>query len=381
MTSLGVISEPELDFVSCVLHMMSPDEMRDQGITVSVVDGLRVWAFGNNFGQIEVIGAPADFAGKYNISPRFLYEANNMAAMDDECEFIIDGEMVRAVSTSGSIEMRQATIWSVLPDTDFETITTATLSQTGLHHLVFFGTTDPATYINSEFRERMTRATTVVIGNNSLGLRTSFLECGGHSSFRQQSAEVTGPAGEVSVDRNILRRMCPVLERAGNLPMTVSFDVANGSSVVFSGANFRIVLPLIEIGAARYHDEVIGRLGEATIEYTIADDGRVRARLGGQVIELALLDGRTPVLRCSVELVSGIERTPDLLIEIDQQNQGRVFTKYFTSENSVWATSDIRCDALESMIEQLHGLVADSELLGVYLASLGICGDDLTLSY
>jgi len=381
MTSLGVISEPELDFVSCVLHMMSPDEMRDQGITVAVVDGLRMWAFGNNFGQLEVIGAPADFAGKYNISPRFLYEANNMAEMDDECEFIIDGEMVRAVSTSGSIEMRQATIWSVLPDTDFETITTATLAQTGLHHLVFFGTTDPATYINSEFRERMTRATTVVIGNNSLGLRTSFLECGGHSSFRQQSAKVTGPPGEVSVDRNILRRMCPVLERAGNLPMTVSFDAVNGSSVVFSGANFRIVLPLIEIGAARYHDEVIGRLGEATIEYTIADDGRVRARLGGQVIELALLDGRTPVLRCSIELVSGIDRTPDLLIEIDQQNQGRVFTKYFTSENSVWATSDIRCDALESMIEQLHGLVADSELLGMYLASLGICGDDLTLSY
>jgi len=381
MTSLGVISEPELDFVSCVLHMMSPDEMRDQGITVAVVDGLRVWAFGNNFGQIEVIGAPADFAGKYNISPRFLYEANNMAEMDDGCEFITDGEMIRAVSTSGSIEMRQATIWSVLPDTDFEAITTATLAQTGLHHLVFFGTTDPATYINSEFRERMTRATTVVIGNNSLGLRTSFSECGGHSSFRQQSAEVTGPSGEVPVDRNILRRMCPVLERAGNLPMTVSFDAVNGSSVVFSGANFRIVLPLIEIGAARYHDEVIGRLGEATIEYTIADDGRVRARLGGQVIELALLDGRTPVLRCSVELVSGIDRTPDLLIEIDQQNQGRVFTKYFTSENSVWATSDIRCDALESMIEQLHGLVADSELLGVYLASLGISGDDLTLSF
>jgi len=43
-------------------------------------------------------------------------------------------------------------------------------------------------------------------------------------------------------------------------------------------------------------------------------------------------------------------------------------------------TVDIRCDALKSMIEQLHGLVADSELLGVYLASLGIGGDDLTLS-
>ena len=381
MTSLGVINELELDFVSVVLQVMSPDEMRDQGITVSVVDGLRVWAFGNNFGQLEVIGARANFAGRYNITPRFLYEAHNMAAMDDECEFIIDGEMVRAVSTSGSFEMRQATIWSVLPDTDFETVTTATLAQTGLHHLVLFGTTDPATYINSELRERMTRTTTVVIGDNSLGLRTSFLECGGHSSFRQQSAEVTGPAGEVSVNRNILQRMCSVLERAGNLPITVSFDAASGSFIEFSGANFRVVFPLIEIGAARYHDEVIGRLGEATIEYTIAEDGRVRARLGGQVIELALLDGRTSVLRCSVELVSGIERTLDLLIEIDQQNQGRVGTKYFTSDNSVWATVDIRCDALESMIEQLRGLVADSDLLGSYLASLGINGDDLTLSF
>jgi len=33
------------------------------------------------------------------------------------------------------------------------------------------------------------------------------------------------------------------------------------------------------------------------------------------------------------------------------------------------------------MIEQLHGLVADSDLLGSYLASLGISGDDLTLSF
>ncbi len=381
MTSLGVISETELDLVSLVLHLMSPDEMKDQGITVSVVDGLRVWAFGNIFGQVEVIGAPANFAGKYNITPRFLYEANNMAAMDDECEFIIDGEMVHANSTSGSLEMHQAKIWSVLPGTDFETVATATLAQTGLHHLVFFGTNDPATYIDSDFRELMTRTTTVVIDDNGLGLRTSFMECGGHSSFRQQSAEVTGPGGEVAINRNISQRMCPVLERAGNLPMTVSFDSGNGSFIEFSGTNFRIIFPLIPIGAARYHDEVIGRLGQATIEYTIADDGRVRTRLGGFVIELALFDGRSPVLRCSIELVSGIERTPDLLIEIDQQNQCRVGTKYFTSENSVWATVDVRCDALESMIEQLHGLVADSDLLGAYLASLGISGDDLTLSF
>ena len=37
------------------------------------------------------------------------------------------------------------------------------------------------------------------------------------------------------------------------------------------------------------------------------------------------------------------------------------------------------CDGLEHLQQELMSLVADSDLLGSYLASLGIVGDELSL--
>jgi hypothetical protein len=94
---------------------------------------------------------------------------------------------------------------------------------------------------------------------------------------------------------------------------------------------------------------------------------------------MQLLDGRVPVLRSTIELISGVESTPDLLQEIQQQNEGRIFTKYFMSESSVIASADLRCSDLGHLEDHLNGLVNDSDLLGTYLASLGVVGDELSL--
>jgi hypothetical protein len=67
------------------------------------------------------------------------------------------------------------------------------------------------------------------------------------------------------------------------------------------------------------------------------------------------------------------------LEEIDQQNEGRVNTKYFMRDNAVVASIDVRCDGLEHLDQELKALVADSYLLGEYLASLGVVGEELTL--
>jgi hypothetical protein len=94
---------------------------------------------------------------------------------------------------------------------------------------------------------------------------------------------------------------------------------------------------------------------------------------------MQLLDGRVPVLRTTIELISGVESTPDLLNEIQQQNEGRVFTKFFMSESSVIACADLRCIDLLHLEDHLNGLVNDSDLLGTYLASLGVVGDEMSL--
>jgi hypothetical protein len=67
------------------------------------------------------------------------------------------------------------------------------------------------------------------------------------------------------------------------------------------------------------------------------------------------------------------------LEEIDQQNEGRVNTKYFMRDHTVVASIDVRCDGLEHLDQELKALVADSYLLGEYLASLGVVGEELTL--
>jgi len=56
-----------------------------------------------------------------------------------------------------------------------------------------------------------------------------------------------------------------------------------------------------------------------------------------------------------------------------------VNTKYFMRGDTVIACVDVRCDGLEHFKQELLSLVADSDLLGSYLASLGIVGDELTL--
>jgi hypothetical protein len=48
-------------------------------------------------------------------------------------------------------------------------------------------------------------------------------------------------------------------------------------------------------------------------------------------------------------------------------------------DNTVVASIDVRCDGLEHLDQELKALVADSYLLGEYLASLGVVGEELTL--
>ena len=97
------------------------------------------------------------------------------------------------------------------------------------------------------------------------------------------------------------------------------------------------------------------------------------------MVLLELLDGRWPVVRCTIELVSEVKCTFDLLEEIDQQNEGRVNTKYFMRDNAVIACVDVRCDGIANLKQEIQALVADSYLLGEYLASLGVVGEELTL--
>ena len=379
MTSLGFFSEEELELVSNIGFIIAPSERLGEGFTVQVIDGLRTWSCATKFGQIMVKGAPASFSGAYTLSPRFVRGADHLANLGDPVEITIDDDMACASNDMGKELMPMARTATLVESLDGDNITTVEISQMSLYYMLNWGSSDPAAYVSEEDMSKVPCVSVFKVEPNMLGIDSSFDEVGCNRMSTFQFATVSGPTGEFAVDRVMIRRISSFLLLPGNLPMTVSFDLAKGTVVQFAAANWKIMLNRMNTGAGRYHEDVLEALRTANLDFVEGDDASICVDHEGQVIVLDLLDGRWPIVRCTIELVSDVERTLDLLKEIDMQNEGRVNTKYFMRGDTVIACVDVRCDGLEHLQQELMSLVADSDLLGSYLASLGIVGDELSL--
>ena len=379
MTSLGIFSEEELELVSNIGFIIAPSERLGEGLTVQVIDGLRTWSCATSFGQIMVKGAPASFSGPYTLSPRFVRIAEHLANLGDPVEITIDDDVACASNDMGKEIMAVATTQSLVESLDGDNITSVEISQASLYHMLNWGSSDPAAYVPEEEMSKVPCVSVFKVETNMLGINSSYDEVGCNRMSTFQFATVTGPVGEFAVDRIMIRRFASFLRLPGNIPLTVSFDLDKGTVVQFAGANWKIMLNRMNTGAGRYHEDVHEALRAAKLDFIEGDDASVCVDYEGQVIVLDLLDGRWPIVRCTIELVTGVERTLDLLKEIDMQNEGRVNTKYFMRGDSVIACVDVRCDGLSHLEQELKSLVADSDLLGSYLASLGIVGDELSL--
>ena len=379
MTTLGIFSEEELELVSNIGYIIAPSERMGEGLTVQVVDGLRTWSCATKFGQIMVKGAPASFSGSYTLSPRFVRIAEHLANLGDPVEITIDDDIACASNDMGKEFMSLATTASLVEDLDGDNITSVEISQVSLYHMLNWGSSDPAAYVSDEEMSKVPGVSVLKVETDMLGVNSAYDEVGCNRISTFQFASVTGPVGEFAVDRIMTRRVAGFLRLPGNIPLTVSFDLDKGTVVQFAGANWKIMLNRMNTGAGRYHEDVLEALRAAKLDFIESDDASVCVDYEGQVIVLDLLDGRWPIVRCTIELVTGVERTLDLLKEIDMQNEGRVNTKYFMRGDSVIACVDVRCDGLSHLEQELKSLVADSDLLGSYLASLGIVGDELTL--
>lgn len=380
MISLGKFAEAELEAVSDLMYVISPSERLDEGLTVQVVDGVRTWYATTAFGQAMVKGGRAVFAGRHTLALRLVREAEILCNLDDECEIFVNDASARVVSSSGITEMDIANSTGTLKELDGDNRTTAQLTDQALGHVLNFGSNEPMAYFSEGELDEVPKVSTLVFDEGMLGVRSAFNEVRCKTLYTRQKAEVIGPKGEFSVNRVMLRRLVPILEMPGSLPVTVSADIEKGEFLQIEGVGWKVLFPRVNCGAGRYYDELHDRLLHAKIEFIEGDDARICARINDQNIVLELLDGRWPVVRCTIELITGVERTLDLLREIDQQNEGRVGTKFFMRDDVVSACIDVRCDELEHIEEQLQSLVSDSDLLGSYLASLGIVGDELTLS-
>jgi hypothetical protein len=381
MLSLGVITEAELEMVRGLAYLVWPSEQNNDGVMVQVINGRRMWNAGGKFAAIQLVGDAAIFPGSYIIPLRFIRECEMLANLEAQVEMFVHDGTAFAVSEHARTEMELARTAPVITEDPCDYTTKAQFSGVGLQQLLEFGTLTPVEVLTEKESDSIPNVSTFVFSEGRVGVCSEYKEVGCKTAFPQWEAEISGPDGEFAVDRFMLRRMYNVVTdlKVGALPATVSADLEDGGFIQISIENWTIQFPRVPAGAARFYSELTSRLDNLGLNVEESSDGKVCVQISNCNVVMQLLDGRVPVLRSTIELISGVESTPDLLQEIQQQNEGRIFTKYFMSESSVIACADLRCSDLIHLEDHMNGLVNDSDLLGTYLASLGVIGDELSL--
>jgi hypothetical protein len=381
MLSLGVITEAELEMVRGLAYLVWPSEQNNDGVMVQAINGRRIWNAGGKFAAVQLVGDAASFPGSYIIPLRFIRECEMLANLEAQVELFIHDGAAFALSEHARTEMELAKTAPVITEDPSDYTTKAMFSGVGLQQLLEFGTLTPVEVFTEKESDSIPNVSTFVFSEGRVGVRSEYKEVGCKTAFPQWEAEISGPDGEFAVDRFMLRRMYNVVTdlKVGALPATVSADLEDGGFIQISVENWTIQFPRVPAGAARFYSELTSRLDNLGLNVEESSDGKVCVQISNCNVVMQLLDGRVPVLRSTIELISGVESTPDLLQEIQQQNEGRIFTKYFMSESSVIACADLRCSDLIHLEDHMNGLVNDSDLLGTYLASLGVVGDELSL--
>jgi hypothetical protein len=381
MLSLGVITEAELEMVRGLAYLVWPSEQNNDGVMVQVINGRRMWNAGGKFAAVQLVGDAASFPGSYIIPLRFIRECEMLANLEAQVELFVHDGTAFAISEHARTEMDLARTAPVITEDPSDYTTKALFSGVGLQQLLEFGTLTPVEVLTEKESDSIPNVSTFVFSEGRVGVRSEYKEVGCKTAFPQWEAEISGPDGEFAVDRFMLRRMYNVVVdmKVGALPATVSANLEDGGFIQISVDNWIIQFPRVPAGAARFYSELTSRLDNLGLNVEESTDGKVCVQISNCNVVMQLLDGRVPVLRSTIELISGVESTPDLLQEIQQQNEGRIFTKYFMSETSVIACADLRCSDLGHLEDHLNGLVNDSDLLGTYLASLGVVGDELSL--
>jgi hypothetical protein len=381
MLSLGVITEAELEMVRGLAYLVWPSEQNNDGVMVQVINGRRMWNAGGKFAAVQLVGDAASFPGSYIIPLRFIRECEMLANLEAQVEMFVHDGTAFAVSEHARTEMELARTSPVITEDPSNYTTKALFSGVGLQQLLEFGTLTPVEVLTEKESDSIPNVSTFVFSEGRVGVRSEYKEVGCKTAFPQWEAEISGPDGEFAVDRFMLRRMYNVLTdlKVGALPATVSADLEDGGFIQISIENWTIQFPRVPAGAARFYSELTSRLDNLGLNVEESADGKVCVQISNCNVVMQLLDGRVPVLRSTIELISGVESTPDLLQEIQQQNEGRIFTKYFMSESLVIACADLRCSDLGNLEDHLNGLVNDSDLLGTYLSSLGVVGDEMGL--
>ena len=380
MKHLGTISEDELERVKCATKLFHIPENDGYGVTLTVVNGKRAWVIISSEIDVMIIGDRADFTDTYVLPIRLINDADIQAHLGHKTvELTIHGDTARFTGEQGFSEMK--VLYQVEQFSEFN-LTDATTAQILGYHLGFLinlGTSLPTGINEQDIFNRVPSLSRLKFCKDSLEIMSEFKEVNAPASHTNIRAEVTGRTGEVAVSRTALRSITHLIEQDDMGLIKLSCDTKNGENVIFDGDDWKIIIRQQATGAGLYFNRIIQLLEKDNFEYQIGDDGRICANIDDHSVEMQMLDGRLPIIRCTIELVSGLEKTWALLREIDQQNEGRVCTKFFMRGDAVIACVDLVCSQSLNIGAELNALIEDSIMLDTCLSALGAHKSQLEL--
>lgn len=382
MKHLGTISKDELERVTCAASLFHIPETQGYGVTLSVVNGKRSWVIVDNETQVMVIGDNADFSETYVLPIRLLHNGETQAHLGHESvELTVADGIGRFTGEQGFSEMKLLSQVETFNDLDVTNMTSAKIFGYHLGHLITMGTQTPTGVSDQDVSDLVPSISRIRFRRDALEVLSDFKEINAPASHMNIKAEVSGKTGEVAVNRRVLSSLTRLIGQDDVGVFKVTCDLENGEDVLFEGDDWRILVRQRPTGAAAYFPAIVKRLETDNIEFVVGDEGRICAKVDDQVVEIQLLDGRLPIIRCTIELLKNVERSLDLLQEIEQQNEGRVCTKFFIRDCSVVACLDLVAGQSPKLVTELRALVTDSKLLGECLAPYSVIGEKLDLLY
>jgi hypothetical protein len=183
------------------------------------------------------------------------------------------------------------------------------------------------------------------------------------------AAQTTG-TGSIDIGHIALRNHVNYLWELNSSDTRVRFDPDFGRYLTIDNEHFAIHLKRRVMGAARFFDSLKFFLKEQGLDFLISNDGVIAVSCGPVPVRMQFLDGKNPILRCSVTVLRDVEATKELLEELNSLNRTRVGIRVWIDGDLVVVGQDLRCDESTSYGALLDAVLDEAHYLGGVLTPM-----------
>ena len=365
---LGTLEHDELHHLYSSVRIFEPREEHERGVLLTCIDGRRVWQMESDDAVMTIFGGPATFEDDYYVPGRLIAGAQTLDTMEDECRLTVEDDDIVASTPEGNyMRMR---LFEIIPDFIVIPEHGTVSARIGFHDL------QRITYILGElpmdatdFDKMATEPPvgTVTIGNGMITFTRQWRYMGCVDTQLGLKA-ITSGSGSFDVGHIALKRHVNHVWELRSSESTVRFDPDFGQYLTIANDEFVIHLKRRTMGAAQYFDSLKFFLNEEGLDFLISNDGIIAVSCGPIPVRMQFLDGKSPILRCTVTVLRNVESSQHLLEEINALNRTRVGSRVWIDGDLLVVGQDMQCNESTSYKALLTSVTDEARYLGTLLA-------------